>query len=286
MVFNIQSGDLDSPVTIPCGRCIGCRLERSRQWALRCVHEASLYDHNSFVTLTYDDKHLPTDGSLRKDHFQKFMKRLRRSREGTSIRYYMCGEYGEDLDQPSKLGRPHYHACLFGIDFNDKELINVRNEVKLYTSEELSRIWGKGFVTVGDLTFESAAYTARYIAKKIIGEKQDFHYYKLNYQTGELVPVIPEYNDMSRRPGVAAEWYEQFKKDTDKDYVTLRGTRMGIPRYYDKLLEKENPEHLETKKAKRKLEAWKHFDDNSPSRLLVKETCQTNRAKKLIRNLS
>ena len=151
---------------VPCGQCIGCRLERSRQWAIRCVHEASLHTDNCFITLTYSPDCLPSDGSLNHDDFQKFFKRLRKHIAPKKIRYYMCGEYGEDLQQPSKLGRPHFHACLFGLDFDDKQLYIVRDDVKLYTSATLEKIWGKGFVTIGDVTFESAAYVARYIAKK------------------------------------------------------------------------------------------------------------------------
>ena len=106
---------------VPCGRCIGCRLERSRQWAMRCVHEASLYKNNCFITLTFNDYYLPKDGSLHVEHFQKFMKRLRK-RFGSGVRYFQCGEYGE------LLRRPHYHACLFNFDFPDRVLWSIRND--------------------------------------------------------------------------------------------------------------------------------------------------------------
>ena len=109
IVFNPRDALRDMPVTVPCGQCIGCRLERSRQWAVRCIHEASLHEDNCFITLTYDDAHLPTDLSLNVSHFQKFMKRLRK-RFGEGIRFFHCGEYGENF------GRPHYHACLFTSD--------------------------------------------------------------------------------------------------------------------------------------------------------------------------
>ena len=100
-------------IKLPCGQCVGCRLERSRQWAVRCMHEASLYKRNCFITLTYSNEYLPPNMSLVKSDFQKFMKRLRK-RCGSSVRYYYCGEYGENF------GRPHYHAILFGFDFKDK----------------------------------------------------------------------------------------------------------------------------------------------------------------------
>ena len=116
VVFNPQMGYRDRPVTVPCGQCIGCRLERSRQWAIRCYHEASMYERNSFVTLTYDDESLPLGGTLVFRDFQLFMKRLRKQ-YGAGIRFYACGEYGE------KFGRPHYHVCLF--NFELMQLYNV-----------------------------------------------------------------------------------------------------------------------------------------------------------------
>lgn len=154
---------------VPCGQCVGCRLERSRQWAVRCVHEASLYTDNCFVTLTYNDDFLPEDRSLHYRHFQLFMKRLRK-RHGDGVRFYMCGEYGE------KQGRPHYHACLFNFRFSDMRLWQERNGVKLYRSAELERLWPFGFCSVGEVTFESAAYVARYIMKKVTGDAAESHY--------------------------------------------------------------------------------------------------------------
>ena len=109
ITFRLREGYADMPVDVPCGQCIGCRLERSRQWAVRCMHEASLYENNCFITLTYNEDHIPSDGSLKKDHFQKFMKRLRK-KFGAGIRFFHCGEYGAELS------RPHYHAILFNFD--------------------------------------------------------------------------------------------------------------------------------------------------------------------------
>lgn len=146
---------------LPCGQCVGCRLERSRQWALRCVHEASLHDSNLFVTLTYDDEHLPEFNSLYYPDFQKFMKRLRKKFSRENIRFYMCGEYGETTL------RPHYHVILFNFDLPDRRLYRRSHSGDhLFTSEILTKIWGKGFCPFGNVTFQSAAYTARYIMKK------------------------------------------------------------------------------------------------------------------------
>ena len=150
--------DISRSLQLPCGQCIGCRLERSRQWAMRCLHEAQLHENNCFITLTYDDAHLPGDRSLHYSDFQKFLKRFRKSLGGAKIRYYMAGEYGE------KFGRPHWHACIFGYDFHDKKLFKRTAAGSLiYTSEHLKKLWPFGHSSIGDVTFESAAYVARYI---------------------------------------------------------------------------------------------------------------------------
>ena len=107
IVFNVADGYHDMPVQVPCGKCIGCRLDYSRKWAIRCVLEAQMHKENCFLTLTYDDEHLPKGEKLEKEEMQKFWKRLRKA-TGTKIRYYMAGEYGTEG------GRPHYHACVFG----------------------------------------------------------------------------------------------------------------------------------------------------------------------------
>ena len=188
---------------LPCGQCIGCRLERSRQWAMRCVHEASMHDDNCFITLTYNPENLPPDCGLIKSDFQKFMKRYRRAFPGKEIRFYHCGEYGDANN------RPHYHAVIFGHNFDDwMYLFDSPSGEPIYTSPTLERIWGHGFVTVGSVTFESAAYVARYVMKKINGplkekidEKTDLkHYERVNAFTGEIIEVMPEYSTMSRRP--------------------------------------------------------------------------------------
>lgn len=303
LVFGASaSADPDEHILVPCGQCIGCRLERSRQWATRCVHEASLYDENAFITLTYDPEFLPSDGGLVKHHFTDFMKRLRKHYAPRKIRYYMCGEYGElcrvcsqSKDECKRsstdhvftpgLGRPHFHACLFNLDFADKELYTVRDDIRIYTSPVLEKIWGKGFVTIGEVTFESAAYVARYIAKKITGDQADSHYWKMNYETGELYEVRPEYNNMSLRPGIGADWWREFRTDTKKDFITVRGAKQRPPKYYDKLMEDYDPQFLELVKEDRKFEAFEQFEDNSPARLKVKERIKLKKYSQLPRNL-
>ena len=193
IIFHRNHSNIVEVLKLPCGQCVGCRLERSRQWAIRCVHEASLYDDNCFITLTYRDADLPADMSLNLKHFQKFMKRLRK-RFGSGIRFYHCGEYG------TLLGRPHYHACIFNFDFPDKKLFTIRDGINLYTSQALDELWPYGFSTIGSVTFESAAYTARYIMKKINGDAAKDHYEYVNPSTGEISLRKPEYTTMSRLP--------------------------------------------------------------------------------------
>jgi len=261
IVFSVRDGFSHLPVRLPCGRCRACRLERARQWAMRCVHEASLYDHNAFVTLTFAPQHLDAQGSLVKTDFQLFMKRLRKfiteyefsestgayvrrsvKLSSAGVRYFHAGEYGElckdcGLSRPRcrcrvfnrGVGRPHHHACLFGFDFLDKVKWKEVDGCWLYRSSTLERLWSAGFSTVGEVTFESAAYVARYIMKKMTGEPAAAHY------GGRL----PEYTTMSRRPGIATAWFEQFKSDVfPADEVVLRGgVKMKPPKFYMKLLE-------------------------------------------------
>lgn len=237
------------PFEVPCGQCIGCRLERARQWAVRCVHEAQMHDENCFITLTYNNDNLPEDKSVHKRHLQLFFKRLRR-KIGKELRYYACGEYGD------RLGRPHYHACIFGVDFHDKTHLRGsnyrwhRNHFKkghvhdLYRSTLLEDRWPYGYSTVGELTFESAGYVARYCTKKITGEKSKDHYGDKN----------PEFALMSSRPGIGYSWYQKYKTDVyPKDFFTINGVKNKPPRYYDDLLARDDPMLLEDIKFKRSM---------------------------------
>lgn len=260
---------------------------------MRCVHEASLYDDNCFLTLTYDDDHLPDRGTLVHQDFQLFMKRLRK-KFGSGIRYYMCGEYGEEQDEEkakySSIGRPHYHACLFNFDFTDKELYKTVNDFRLYTSETLNKLWGKGYCIIGDVTFESAAYVARYIMKKIKGKgDHDLHYNRgIDQDTGEILLIEPEYTRMSRgrkKPGgIGAAWWQQFKSDTHKDFVTIRGMKMKPPKYYDQLLEEHDPDRYQTIKEKRILAALDNQEDQEWQRRKVRQEIKIRKLKRCRRD--
>lgn len=287
IVFAPENGDTDQPIMVGCGQCIGCRLKRSRDWALRCLHENSLHDQSTFITLTYDDDHLPSDKSLNKRDWQLFMKRLRKSLPNKTIRFYMAGEYGtnQDITSLDTIGRPHYHAILFGHDFMDKEVHSENHNGDLiYTSKNLENIWPWGFNTIGDVTFESAAYVARYCTKKITGPEADDHYNHLDTFTGEYVKRMPEFNLCSLRPGIAASWYRKYHSDLDKGFVTHKGIKHPIPPYYDKLIERHNLELYEKLKTQRVESIDPMHPDLTPKRLADREKVKLIRTKTLKRN--
>ena len=280
IVFNPTHGWVDRPLTIPCGQCVGCRLERSRQWAVRCVHEASLHEDNCFITLTYNNESLPEDGSLNKKHFQDFMKRLRKKYKNKKIRYYHCGEYGD------KNFRPHYHAIIFGLQFDDQKLFTVNNGEKLYTSEKLEKLWPFGFSTIRTVTFESAAYVARYVMKKVNGKNAKNHYERVDSNTGEIYSLVPEYNTMSRRPGIASGWFDKYKDDVyPSDNIHLREKTFRPPKFYDKMYEHLMPNEMEKIKMQRMNNMQKHVKDNTAERLAVKEQVKHAQLNKLIRSI-
>lgn len=268
-------------LSIPCGRCIGCRLERSRQWALRCVHEAQLHEDNAFITLTYSPENVPYGGTLIKKHFQDFMKRVRKKHDGQRLSYFHCGEYGE------RTRRPHYHALLFGLDFPDKVLFRKSQDgSQIFTSDRLSALWPLGFSTTGAVTFESAAYVARYVMKKITGDDAEKHYEVIEPETGEVMRLLPEYTTMSLKPAIAKSWFAEFKGDAyPSDFVVLRGQKMKPPKFYDRLLELEDPEALALVKARRIEEALLRQGDSTTARLLVREEVKRAQIQNLKRGI-
>ena len=189
-----------------------------------------MHEDNCFITLTYDDYKLTDDydGGLHKDHFQKFMKRLRKRFSNAKIRYFLCGEYG------SQRQRPHYHALLFGFDFNDKEFYKDTGAGYLYTSKILNELWGYGNCLIGDVTVSSASYVAGYIIKKQFGRDNIKDYVDLS--TGLLKEK--EYVTMSRRPGIGRDFFLDFKNDIyPKDFIVIGGVKYKPPRFYDNMLD-------------------------------------------------
>lgn len=195
-----------------------------------------MHDENCFVTLTYSEDALPYGETLHRPDFQKFMKRLIKN-TGVKIRLYYCGEYGDTTY------RPHYHACLFGWRPNDAVLFSQSGEYPLYESPFLTKTWGLGHATFGELTFDTAAYTARYVAKKITGAAAQDHYTTVDPDTGEIFTRVPEFSGMSRRPGIGMPWLQKYGRDAyEKDQVVLNGRPMKPPKAYDRVFEHTDPD--------------------------------------------
>lgn len=227
--------EADKQLTVGCGKCLGCKLERSRQWAVRIMHEASLYEDNCLLTLTYDNEHLPERGSLDRAAFPKFMKRLRKEIEPRRVRFFHAGEYG------SLFKRPHYHAIIFNFDFPDKYNYSVRGGFPVWRSASLEKLWPMGRSEIGSVTFESAAYVARYLVKT---EAQPHE--RLDLETGEVLHLTAEYCTMSRRPGIASAWVERFGGEVfAADSVIVRGRECKPPRFYDLQFELVEPGQME-----------------------------------------
>ena len=276
------------PSRVACGRCIGCRLDKSREWAIRCQHEAQYHDSNSFITLTFANDPV----SLVHKYWQDFMKRLR-DRTGLKLQYYMCGEYGNVYDERGQkrdglLGRPHFHALLFGFDFPDRTRFKKSNSgFWMYQSDLLDSTWKQGHALTQDFSIEAAAYVARYVTKKISGPPSENHYKKEVVTTdGEIVQVAvkPEYTRMSLKPAIGKKWLEEHYLDCyPKDFVTHAGVKFRPPRYYDKYFEDIDPEGMAEVKASR--EAHATANQNSRARLEVMEQCKLLQNKRLIRPL-
>ena len=224
-------------------------------------------------------------------------KRLRKAFPNNKIRYYHCGEYGDQSN------RPHYHAILHGINFSDwYYLFDSPSGEPIYTSPTLEKIWSKGFVTIGEVTFESAAYVARYVLKKITGKGQDIinektglkPYERINSFTGEISTVLPEYATMSRGGrtnsganlrGIGYSWFERFHGDIyPKDFTTIRGHKVAPPRVYDTYLKEIDLDMYDDIKAGRALSTYNSLD-NTELRLSQREKVLEAQNKQLKRSL-
>ncbi len=235
VTFTRAEGWADRPVEIKCGRCLGCKRQKAQAWALRITHEASMHRSNCFLTLTIDDKHMPEDRSLDPRHWQLFAKRLRK-RAGP-FRHLYSGEYG------SKEERPHYHACIFGLDMRrGAESFPNEAEHPLWRSAILDDIWGMGHVAIGELEYASAQYTAKYVVKSE-GKEKDVERWG-----GRK----PEYISMSRggrggEGGIGTSWIKKYKMDAFGDGVlSHQGILHAVPKFYEKVL------------TELELGAWKH----------------------------
>lgn len=243
---------------IPCGKCLGCKLDKASELGTRALIEANQWKNNFFLTLTYNDENLPKNGSLCKKDVQDFLKRLREKYSGIQsrewkgkieypIRMYYCGEYG-----PKGTRRPHYHLAIFNWIPNDLKLLKVqKNGIKIFTSEIIEREWGKGFHTIEELNYESASYIARYTIKKMFNNKDEYCKSK---------GITPEFVECSRKGGIGYQLMEN-KKEWEKakrNYGIYTWTRKGIklkkiPTYYkNKWRENNDIEYFEISDMRRK----------------------------------
>lgn len=246
---------------------------------MRCMHESQLYPDNSFITLTYDDANLPPDYSIHLRDWQLFMKRLREAVAPRKLRFYACGEYGDTTL------RPHYHALIFNYDFPQKTVWNIQNKKYHYTSPLLTNLWSKGLATTSDVTYQSAAYVARYVMKKLTGDNDKVaeYYTRIHPITRTVHTVHPEFAVMSRRPGIGRAWLDKFKSDCyPSDFLIVDGKKHSVPKYYDAQLTEEE---LLIYKRLRKRKALPRKPDQTPARLRVRATVRDSRISQLKRPL-
>lgn len=314
------------PRVTNCRKCEGCRFAHSKEWAVKLFHEARMnFDgtsfNNSFITLTYNDDHIPLYGSLDyADHWTNFLKRFRKAIAPTQIRYFMVGEYG-DLNL-----RPHYHAIIFGYSFPDRVYLSNTDNSILYRSSLLESLWtvprgqpgagaSRGYSSIGDVSFGSAAYVARYNMKKTIGfDKHELlttydeetgelipgRYQRVNQITGDIITVERERHLMSKggrtgNGGIGKSWFNAFAmtdiyvKGVDgiyKDHThNDKGMIIKPASYYDKLLERVDPLILEEIKKQRQDYRLSHADEFTPDLLRQRRECMLGKLKVLKRNI-
>jgi hypothetical protein len=260
ITFN-EGGDSGAALELPCGRCIGCRIKRVQDWQMRIMNEAQLHLVNSFITLTYREEDLE-ERSLNYKHFQRFMRDLRRAKG--PVRFFAAGEYGEQTF------RPHWHAILFGVTFNNQYPIGK----DLNTSKELESLWGRGNTSIGEVNNTTAAYVASYCIKKATGPQAEERYQRYDTSTGEIFYVTPEMARMSLKPGIGARWYTKYQQEIHyaRDGIVRPGGFTGKPpRYYDKLLQQNNIQQYTQLETERQIEAITREKDNTTQRLQAKE---------------
>lgn len=280
--FKLNGSLSGSRLLLPCGKCAGCRLEHSRVWAVRLMHENKMHKQSAFLTLTYDADNLPDFGTLVPGHLQAFHKRLHNrllDQRGYGIRYYGCGEYG-DMNK-----RPHYHSLIFGYDFPDKRLYskNARGE-SIFTSALLDDIWKLGACKIGTVSFDSAAYVARYCVKKVDGAKREAGHYVVYNADGVVAERVPEFAHMSRRPGIGATYFEKYGNEiATHDNVIVNGRAVPSIRYYDLQIARVDPLRLLVLKRNRRRKAV--WFERTVDRRRVKEILRLKQLKSKERKL-
>lgn len=199
-------------VKIACGHCWQCRRESSLDTAVRAQHESHYWTHSFFLTLTYDNLHLPKNSSLSRPHITAFVRELKRNMD---IMIFGCGEYG------GKFGRPHYHLILFS-----------NHDIH---SEEYQKHWSFGHIDVGECTPASIAYVCKYSVKKVLGPAAHSYYADRG--------IIPEFGIFPKRPAMGRKWLEDnLQHIISNNFVYYNNSKRRIPRYYKKILAALKPE--------------------------------------------
>lgn len=274
MVFREDQGFPNTKTELPCGKCIGCRIDKARMWAARITNESSLYDWNCFITLTYKND----PWSLNKHDIAQFIKKLRiyetreakkENRTPRRIRFFQCGEYGE------LFSRPHHHIILFNYWPKDARHFKTHKRKPIFLSKAISNLWPHGIHSIQELTYDSAAYCAKYVLKKINGEQQEEHY------QGRL----PEFTTMSLKPGIGADWYEKYASDVyNHDRLVLDSHRtFRPPKYYDSMHEQCDPSAMRKIKQQRRQHASSNPENCEERRAVKAALAKLNEQKLKIR---
>lgn len=271
-------------IFLPCRKCVGCRSDNSKMWSLRAYNEMKMHDKNCFITLTYsNDSELVKKeplciASLRYKHFQNFMKRLRK-RTGQKIGYLVCGEYG------LKDGRAHWHAILFGFDFDDKELVYVKKGYNHYYSQLLQECWSVydkksdsynpiGFVDLANCDYDCCSYVSQYVLKKLPVNQAGVTVSHYVADTGELkdIPlegVCPPMVRSSKNPAIGLNWYKQYGHNAcEKGFIPIvtnegkKVQKVRTPQYYYSKFEVDNPERAQILKKVKEEHMRKYYAEN------------------------
>lgn len=254
-----------------CRQCMPCRIAKSGEWAVRLMHQAQMHEHNIFLTLTQNPENMPVDRGLDHRQIQLFMKRLRQHYSPELLSYFCGAEYGKQKINP------HWHLIIFNIEVADL-ILHTKNKRgdKLYTSDTIEKIWGRGFITIGEVNKTTCAYTAGYLMKDSTMNHQaavDL----VDIETGELYTRKKPYNSMSTRPAIGKEWYEKYPMDVfPHDYCVVKGKKINTPSYYRRQLEKSDPILFEElRELRNKAMDTEQFKfNNTPERIKVRAKCQ------------
>ena len=271
---------------IPCRNCWECKVQKAKEWAFRGMKEAKEYEDNIMMTLTYDDEHVQKTtyidydtGEIKealtlrvKDH-QDFMKRLRKH-FGKGIKSMIAGEYGSNEEYIDFRGnrriateRPHYHIICFNLKVDDLKFFKMKKcewsseKNALYTSKTISKIWGMGDVQLNEVNYETSAYVARYTTKKLYGDEAVEKY----DERGRQVPYLAT----SRRPGLGYKFFQEHKQEYIEGKTFYIKSKKGLQEinkleYFDKLLEKEDPEamaKIKDRRMQQAIENWKAISE-------------------------